>query len=142
MTAEEAYACDDTFRLLIDLWEQEKRCPLPLVDRCLELDMEEAADCCRWAATEGMRTSYTNRGYFMYPYPIKCNYAGGVLDSEGKYNCWYVYENKELIFHHRVCDRNVKNILYHNDIIIAEGPPKFAILTLLNRWQTAPSEST
>lgn len=55
MTAREAYDCDSTFRALVDEWVRERRCPLPLVDRSLELDVEGAADCARWAATEPKR---------------------------------------------------------------------------------------
>ena len=51
MTARELYDCDTTFRLLVDEWVRERRCPLPLVDRCLDFDLESQSDCARWAAT-------------------------------------------------------------------------------------------
>lgn len=52
MTPAQAYECDGTFRMLVDTWSAERRCPLPLVDRCLELEMPAAAAAARWAATE------------------------------------------------------------------------------------------
>jgi hypothetical protein len=55
MTAGEAYDCDLDFRMLVDAWVEERRCPLALVDRALELGMESQAECARWAATEPER---------------------------------------------------------------------------------------
>lgn len=50
MTPSDAYARDDTFRHLVDGWAADLRCPYPLSDRCLELDMPLPAACARWAA--------------------------------------------------------------------------------------------
>jgi hypothetical protein len=55
VTAREAYDTDPTFRALVDEWVRERRCPLVLVDRCLDFDMPAAAECARWAATEPKR---------------------------------------------------------------------------------------
>lgn len=57
-TASLAYEIDPTFRGLVDVWVRERRCPLPLVDLCLELDLPNAAECARWAATEPDRPTY------------------------------------------------------------------------------------
>jgi hypothetical protein len=49
------YETDLTFRLLIDEWVRERRCPLVLVDRCLELNLPNQAECARWAAAQAER---------------------------------------------------------------------------------------
>ena len=51
-TARAMYDADLTFRLLIDEWVKKKRCPLVLVDRCLELNLNTQAECARWAAAQ------------------------------------------------------------------------------------------
>lgn len=47
-----AYATDDVVRALVDEWVARRRCPRPLVDRLLDLGLEDAADCARWASDE------------------------------------------------------------------------------------------
>ncbi len=51
MTAVEAYECDHAFAGMIDAWVADRRCGMPLADRCTELDMPAAAECCLWCAT-------------------------------------------------------------------------------------------
>src|SRR5579871_813426 len=58
MTSREAYDSDPTFRALVDVWVTERRCPLVLKDRCLELEMLDAAACAEWAATEPERSAH------------------------------------------------------------------------------------
>ena len=75
MTAREAYDSDPTFRALVDVWAAERRCPLVLKDRCLELDLPGAAACAAWAAAQperqvfAPRTSGGERGGSCGPYP-------------------------------------------------------------------------
>lgn len=80
MTAQEAYGADDVFRALVGEWVIRRRCPLPLVDRCLDFDLTAAAECARWAATERDRSPFwswdvntppdrTEIG----PYPMLCH---------------------------------------------------------------------
>lgn len=57
LTAVAAYRCDHEFRGLVDVWVSERRCPVPLVDRCLELGLDRAADCARWASTQPDRST-------------------------------------------------------------------------------------
>lgn len=68
MTPSEAYTADPTFRELIREWVRHKRCPIVLVDRCLELDMPKAAECARWCATQPERKQYCEYG-FCGPFP-------------------------------------------------------------------------
>lgn len=76
LTCAHLYEVDSTFRGLVDLWDSERRCPTPLVDRCLELGLEKAADCCRWASTYRDRrvfcalTEDGERGGECGPYPM------------------------------------------------------------------------
>lgn len=56
MTPREAYDRDDTFRALINVWVQERRCPLVLAERAQELGMAESVKlCAEWAAAEPER---------------------------------------------------------------------------------------
>ena len=43
---------DVTFCALLSVWQDEGRCPLPLVDLLLEYGLADAAEAARWAATE------------------------------------------------------------------------------------------
>lgn len=51
LTCTQLYEADANFKGLVDLWVSERRCPVPLVDLCLEFGLERAADCCRWASS-------------------------------------------------------------------------------------------
>ena len=77
MTAKETYESDPTFRALIGVWVSERRCPLVLKDRCLELDLPGAAACAEWAATEPDRKPpWPQRGEKRTacgPYPTRCS---------------------------------------------------------------------
>lgn len=75
MTATELYRIHPTFRLLIDEWVTEKRCPLPVVDLLLEEGLYPQAECCRWAATEPDRRRFLTNEY-TGPYPTISNYEG------------------------------------------------------------------
>lgn len=76
MTAREAYDTDAVFRALVNEWVDERRCPLPLVDRCLDFDMPAAAECARWAATEPEREIFGGGGQRCGPYPTPDSAAG------------------------------------------------------------------
>lgn len=62
--------CAD-FRALIDTWVHEMRCPVPLVDLCLELDMGDAAEAARWASSTPQRPFYGDRRRRFFPYPYR-----------------------------------------------------------------------
>ena len=72
--AHTAYESDLTFRLLVDEWVRERRCPLVLVDRCLELNLPDQADCARWAAAGAdgwCGRDAAGKEIACGPYPIK-----------------------------------------------------------------------
>lgn len=48
MTAVELYECDPGFRGFMQVWCDQRRCPLELVDYLLDRDMVRQAECCRW----------------------------------------------------------------------------------------------
>src|SRR5262249_3699225 len=50
-------------------WVTERRCPLVLKDRALELDLPGAAACAEWAATEPERPVYPDLRIVSHPYP-------------------------------------------------------------------------
>jgi hypothetical protein len=58
LTPRTLYATDDVFRALVDTWVRERRCPRPLVDRCLDFGLDTAGACAQWAATERDRPTY------------------------------------------------------------------------------------
>lgn len=72
LTCADLYERDDVFRALVNEWVEHRRCPLPLVDRCLDFGLADAAECARWAATTGRRPTYAipHDGFAEdYPYP-------------------------------------------------------------------------
>lgn len=75
MTSHRAYLVDLDFKLLVDGWVEDKRCPMPLVDRCLELGMTTQADCARWAATEIDRPRTVAESEWCGPYPTSAGWC-------------------------------------------------------------------
>lgn len=76
LTCAALYDLDGTFRALVDTWVRERRCPLPLVDRCIEFGLDAAAEGARWAATEPENDVYSpqgadERGGRCGPYPTQ-----------------------------------------------------------------------
>ncbi len=73
--AKSLYEVSSDLRALIQVWVDERRCPLPLVDLLLEVGLESAAEAARWAATKEDRTVYWpleengERGGCCGPYP-------------------------------------------------------------------------
>lgn len=62
MTATELYKSDSEFLQLIAVWVAERRCPMGLVDKCLENGLDSAAECCRWASAEPDKEVWWSRG--------------------------------------------------------------------------------
>lgn len=136
MTVAELYRCDSTVQMLVDCWVQERRCPLPLADRLLELDQPDAADAALWAATEPDRPVYEpvisagERGGFCGPYPTKNNST----DPKLRYWFWAACTLQVSILY--ACDlpkwringsvENVKDVA---------NAPTDLLLWLLDHWQ-------
>ncbi len=125
MTATEAYRCDPDFRNLVDEWDRERHCSLPLVDRCLELEMLGAAECARWAATEPEREwvhEGVNKG-FSYPYPAKFH------GDHGYY--WWAMES----WPHQKCHWvPFGRMLNGGGTQRSHATPLLAILWILDNW--------
>jgi hypothetical protein len=118
------------FRILIGVWVEERRCPLPLVDLCLEYGLESQAAACRWAATEPDRKTPNmlgpdERGGWCGPYPTQNNDEGSVWGTQwfwrGFYEecCWVHGDIPKSFVHHL-------------------STPTDAILWLLDNWKSAP----
>lgn len=89
MTATDAYHCDDVFRSLVNEWAEYRRCPRPLVDRCLDFGLDGAAECARWASTEADRPVYegaVKRGDLSGPYPVQLQ-TGAFWNTDGMNEC-------------------------------------------------------
>ncbi len=134
-TATRLYATDTVFRVLVDLWVQEKRCPLILVDRCLDFGLEAAADCARWAATEPDRDVWADRGTpraaSCGPYPI-----GGV--EIGYYWCRTqrgIEHANEVPYHNATTNATAHSLKDH------PAPARELILWLLDNWQPSKDQS-
>lgn len=72
MTAAELYEHDAGFRGFLAVWDENRRCPLELVDYLLDRDMTGPAECARWCATYRDRSPYDPAGdppHGTYPQP-------------------------------------------------------------------------
>lgn len=135
MTAKEAYEADPTFRALVDTWAAERRCPLVLKDRCLELDMADtAAACAEWAATEPNRKPPSPRAREKKspcgPFPTLCDAGWYWQHQLGSPSAADV--PKENVPHStlRNKDRKIPAYKYRQ-----HKTPLDAILWLLDNWR-------
>jgi hypothetical protein len=113
------YAVSSDFRMFIQIWVNERRCPLPVVDLLLEQGLEGPAEACRWAATTHARPAFSPDYELRYPFPT--------VDDGGFwywFPCSYSQHNYDVPFVH------VKAPSNHEQDIIDE------LLWLLDNWKT------
>lgn len=67
--ASSLYEVDADFRSMLALWDEHRRCPLPLVDYLLDRGLERQAEACRWAATEPDRPVWSFCDRATGPFP-------------------------------------------------------------------------
>ncbi len=129
LTARAAYDCDGDVKALVDVWVSERRCPLVLVDRLLELGLPTAAECARWAATEPEQKSYgaTLRND-EHPYP--CQRQEGTPWYWFDANPYRMQESRRRQWCNEVFAWQVKGT---KDITFASALD--AILWLLGNWK-------
>ena len=142
MTVNELYERSDQFRALIASWVSERRCPLPLVDLCLENQLESAAEACRWAATEPDQlppAPFTHSGELSTecgPYPTLCE-VGWI---------WHTIDDERRCYSSAVRHKWVGRQLFATDgrsTCAAFNTPTEAILHLLSVWISSDtSDST
>lgn len=131
MTAAELYATDAGFRGFLAVWDQNRRCPLELVDYLLDRGMESQAECARWAATEPDREVYN---------PKKAN-------GEREGNCgpypgmsgdayWYWLLTETTDRPHRVPRVSVGEMEWG---ILTGDSPEGAMVTLMDAWIAEPA---
>lgn len=136
MTAADYYATHSDFRDAIDIWIEHRRCPMYLVDICIELGEDAMADCCRWAATEPERPVFgTKRTKLSPPYPSNALWSLGAV-------YWIVSDSD-----YATDDVNYADVVPLRSLNISSGDTKSgftsvcdAILWLLDNWKPAPVE--
>lgn len=90
------YLTDPTLLALLRVWETEKRAPLPLVDRLLDLGLEGAAEGARWATEVKDRTVFGSEGMKADGlYPMVC--SGSIRNSEPGYS-WWISDTDRILF--------------------------------------------
>jgi hypothetical protein len=85
--------CDANFRAMIEVWKEQKQCPLPIADLLLEYGLVSQSEAALWAATTEKRSQYDSAAP-EHPYPIvygymmKTYYRWGA--SQGDDDCFYM----------------------------------------------------
>jgi hypothetical protein len=119
-------AGDPDLNGFLTIWEEQKQCPLPLVDWLLERGLEMAAEAARWAATTRTRTTWSDRIVALHPYPThdpngKCNHKG-----------WYWYvEGNDQYADCVPCGRMKPT---HNRALWVSPTCRDALIDLLDHW--------
>lgn len=91
VAAKELYETDPGFRGFLACWDEDRRCPLELVDYLLDRGMGAQAECARWAAETPDRpvlSAYVSCGErpgICGPYPMMHNER----NSNGFYGWWW-----------------------------------------------------
>ena len=136
LTASELYGISSEFKAFLQLWDQERRCPIPLVDWLLEMGLDRAAEAARWAATKEDRPvylpQYGERDSCCGPYPSKGSlYKDGVSESSVVWYWRYIANYASSI-----PSTAASNILHTPYSPLHHAPIK-AILWLLDNWPTS-----
>lgn len=128
-----AYHRDPILRPLLDAWATDRRCPVPTVDRLLELDLPVPAECARWASDPLLSPDLPP---YVSPYdPVvsttRCGPYPCLSRVDGVYYWAYVYGS----YDRTVCDEIrpvwVTDTSGHGD----HPTPVSAIVWLLTNWR-------
>jgi hypothetical protein len=122
LNATTLYTLDSTFKYFIDLWDQERECPVPLVDVLLEAGLDKQAEVARWCSEQESRPVFS---------PIGEEKGGrcGVYPTASSREDWYFAPFQDGYFVLKAAHR-----LPGNGENISDTTPTKTILKLLDTW--------
>lgn len=93
MTAKELYEVDSEFRSMIDLWVQNRRCPLIAADKLRECGLDGQAQCADWCSWEMTKQQYVGDGqeFKCGPFPSVGQEKSNTTVPDGKWY-WFAFD--------------------------------------------------